>query len=419
MMKALQLKLTAALITAAFSLSLNAQETYEIATWYGFRTAAVSYTFDDNCSKQLTNAMPVFDTYGYKVTFYPVVDWSPNWDGFKSASDNGHEIGSHTVSHATLSQLVSRALITELSESQATVREKTGSECYSISYPNCNKPSESKLKQYYIAGRTCSGVINSSSPSDFYEISAVIVGSKGINTAELLNSQVSSTIDVGGWNVFLMHGVDSDAGSSDYSPVSSTVLSSHMEYINSHDTEVWVATFANVAKYINERNCTTITEDLITSDSIRVNIADTLRDTLYNTAITIRRALPGTWTDGGVIINGKLAESTISTIDGTKYITFNAVPDQDVVYLLNADIITSVKEQLKEKINVFPNPFTNELNLNLSGNFNYQIYSIDGKLMERGASFNHTLIGKDLNKGIYILSISQTGVKYSQTIVKQ
>jgi len=418
-MKALQLKLTLALLTAAFAINLNAQETYEIATWYGFRTAAVSYTFDDNCSKQLTNAMPVFDNYDYKVTFYPVVDWSPNWDGFKAACENGHEIGSHTVSHATLNQLTAKALIKELSESQTTVREETGSECYSISYPNCNKPSESKLAPYYISGRTCSGKINATSPSDFYEISAVIVGSKGINTAELLNSQVSSTIDVAGWNVFLMHGVDSDAGSSDYSPVSSTVLASHLEYINSHDSEVWVATFANVSKYINERNCATITEDIITSDSIRVNIADTLQDTLYNAAITIRRALPGTWTNGGVIINGKLAESTVSTIDGTKYITFNAVPDQDVVYLLNADIITSVEEQLKDKIKVFPNPFTSELNLKLMGNFSYQIFSIEGKLLEQGASYNNSVIGKELNDGIYILSVSQTGLKYSQTIIKQ
>ena len=34
---------------------------YEVGAWKDFKTAAVSYTFDDNCSNQIPVAIPLFD----------------------------------------------------------------------------------------------------------------------------------------------------------------------------------------------------------------------------------------------------------------------------------------------------------------------------------------------------------------------
>src|SRR5674476_138000 len=78
---------------------------YEIAKWHQFKTAAISYTFDDNTSKQLTVAVPLFDKYNYKITLNTVTGWGPNWTGLKAASVNGHEIASHTVTHPALNTL--------------------------------------------------------------------------------------------------------------------------------------------------------------------------------------------------------------------------------------------------------------------------------------------------------------------------
>jgi spermidine/putrescine-binding protein len=57
--------------TFLLSISLNAQiaPEYEVATWHGFKPAAVSYTFDDNTSKQLPVAIPLFNQYNFKATF--------------------------------------------------------------------------------------------------------------------------------------------------------------------------------------------------------------------------------------------------------------------------------------------------------------------------------------------------------------
>lgn len=67
---------------AVIALGATAAVSQEIATWAGFRQAAVSFTFDDGAPSQVTDAAPMFDKYGYKGTFNLVYNWNPNWSGF-------------------------------------------------------------------------------------------------------------------------------------------------------------------------------------------------------------------------------------------------------------------------------------------------------------------------------------------------
>ena len=56
-----------------------------------------------------------------------------NWNGFKQAAQNGHEIASHTVSHVNLNA----AGENELSQSKQIIQNKIGQECVTLVYPNC------------------------------------------------------------------------------------------------------------------------------------------------------------------------------------------------------------------------------------------------------------------------------------------
>ncbi|MFA5784147.1 MAG: polysaccharide deacetylase family protein, partial [Phycisphaerae bacterium] len=95
---------------------------YEVGTWQGFSTAAVSYTFDDNLPNQLAIAVPMFDEFGFKLTLYTVTGsgwYAPaNWTGLQAAAANGHEIGSHTVTHPSLNTKTIEVQTTELVDSQ-------------------------------------------------------------------------------------------------------------------------------------------------------------------------------------------------------------------------------------------------------------------------------------------------------------
>jgi oligosaccharide reducing-end xylanase len=143
-------------------LALPAKAQYEVATWSKFKAAAVTYTFDDNTASQLTIALPLFDQYNYKVTFFPVPAWGPNWSGFQTAANNGHEIGSHTYNHVDISGMKVADLETELTQSVNTVNTNiTGSKCITIAYPFCNAGDKATLEKYFIAARVCSNGVES------------------------------------------------------------------------------------------------------------------------------------------------------------------------------------------------------------------------------------------------------------------
>lgn len=70
-------------LTITFLLGSNFLWAQEIATWSGFRNGVATFTFDDNLPNQLTIAVPIFDKYGYKASFYIVNNWSPNYSKYK------------------------------------------------------------------------------------------------------------------------------------------------------------------------------------------------------------------------------------------------------------------------------------------------------------------------------------------------
>ena len=226
---------------------------YEVAPWQGYKQGAITYSFDDGCGGQLTSGIPSLDKYGFKATFNLVTGWNPNWSAFKQAAQNGHEIASHTVSHANLNA----AGENELSQSKQIIEQNIGQECVTIVYPNCVTGNKGQMSKYYISGRTCSGQLVSNNPGDMFEISSMIVGSTTQNNnAQALNGIADSAAQQGKWAVFLIHGIDGDGG---YSPIASSALDQHFSYVKQQN-KWWVATFKDVSKYILEANNLVISE---------------------------------------------------------------------------------------------------------------------------------------------------------------
>lgn len=71
------------------------------------------------------------------------------------------------------------------------------------------------------------------------------------------------------------------------------------------------------------------------------------------------------------------------------------------------------------EINVYPNPFSDKININLEEKSDLSIYSIDGKLLrQQNLGLNSELDFSDLNKGIYFLKISNFKSSKSVKIIK-
>ena len=240
-------------IVCSFVAAFQAPPDYEVAPWLNWKQGVVTYSFDDGCSGQLSAAIPALNKYGLHATFNLVTNWVSNWGGWKQAAQNGHEIASHTVSHANLDSSGEQ----ELSQSKRIIEQNIGQECVTIVYPNCVCGNKGLISKYYISGRTCSGQFVGNNPFDMYEISSFIIGNTGqYNSAQALNNLADQAAQQGKWAVFLIHGVDGDGG---YSPISSSALDQHFNYVKQQD-KVWVATMKEVSKYILESKSLTITE---------------------------------------------------------------------------------------------------------------------------------------------------------------
>jgi oligosaccharide reducing-end xylanase len=326
------LMLTAFLMAGSIGYCGTVASPYEVGNWSGFRTAAITYTFDDHCSNQFAIAVPLFNEFGYKLTLYPVPAWSPNWTNIQNAAAAGHEVGSHTVNHSNLSTLDDANQTIQLANSQSIINSYIpGQQCVTIAYPFCAPGNQALTATYYIAARHCQGAIEVNTPSNFYQISSIICGSAGaVKTTADFTTKFTSTATSKGWCVFLIHGIDSDGG---YSPLSSTVLRESIQYLDTHRSTFWVSTFSNVVRYIRERNDVSVTETSNEPNSITLQVTDTLNDAIYNYPVTIRRPLPADWPSATVSQNGQAVNASVVVANSTIYVMFDVVPDGGDVVL--------------------------------------------------------------------------------------
>jgi len=315
--------LTGTLAAVVMTASAQVPAEYEVAPWYGFKDCAITYSFDDLCANQLPIAIPILDRYNVKASLNIVTDWvkPEQWAKVKEAAMNGHEIAGHTVSHPNMGELTAEKFEAEQRDSKRILEEKTGTEVITMVYPYCVAAHEEISEKYYISARVCDGRVEPHTPKNMMRISSKGVGTESdMNSAEAFNKWVDQGAKEKGWCTFLIHAIDGDGG---YSPIKSTDLESHIKYVTGHPHKFWTATFAQVSKYIMERDAITIKE---TAQKKAISIETGCKAksdiTKLDQPITISRALPQNWKKASVKENGK--KITSKTENGK--VIFDVVP---------------------------------------------------------------------------------------------
>jgi peptidoglycan/xylan/chitin deacetylase (PgdA/CDA1 family) len=336
---------------------------YEVAAWKGFAQAAASYTWDDNTAKQLSDALPLYDQYNFKITFFTIVSLNPNWNGLKLAQQHGHEIASHTMTHTNLSTLSDVDQEQEQKNSQLEINIQLGNKnCVTLAYPYCATGNKNITSNYYMSARGCSGQIENKTPVDFLNVNSIICGLQGaVSTAEQFNSKVSAAAGSNGWVVFLLHGVNNDGG---YSPVDSSELHKHLEYMHSSADRFWVDTYGNVVRYIRERDAAVVHEVTNTDSLITFSVTHALDSALYNLPLTLKRPVPDGWTTFTVSQNGAVLPAKLVYENGQTYMIINVIPNNGNVIIRNMKIISGiVANALVSAFTVYPNPFSADINI--------------------------------------------------------
>jgi peptidoglycan/xylan/chitin deacetylase (PgdA/CDA1 family) len=113
-------------------------EALEVARQYHTK---VEFTFDDADASQIGLAAPILETQGSRGIFFVPVAWigvkvaTANWDDLRALITAGHTIGSHSLTHAYLSQCTPFHLHNELIASRAILEDRLGVSIHSISAP--------------------------------------------------------------------------------------------------------------------------------------------------------------------------------------------------------------------------------------------------------------------------------------------
>ena len=124
----------------------------------------VILTFDDGYKSQYTTVKPILDKYGYKGTFYVVCNYAQkedidrmNWNEIQELQKQGHDIGSHSMNHADLTDIPAYRMDIEIGVSKQCLVSH-GINVTSFAYPfakgSQNKSIVDTVAKYYDLGRT-------------------------------------------------------------------------------------------------------------------------------------------------------------------------------------------------------------------------------------------------------------------------
>jgi len=327
----------------------------EVAPWYGFHRAALSLTFDDGTLDQYLLAFPELEKRGLKATFFVLTDfvesgvWQDStvprelfgWDQAREMAASGHEIGSHSRSHAELLGDGS-AVEEELAGSRAAVDREVGvGSCVSFCWPfwRSDEASRRLAARHFIAARAGgaapelyggqNGGTPTAEPKQIYQ-----VGSMGILSGQLglWEEPGNRVFSLGGWIVLCLHGLDDGAVRREalgWQPMSLARFRALLDHIQTYD--VWIAPFGDVARYIRERQRFSMRVLERTDKRIVVHLTDDLDDAVFDLPLSFRIRIPDDWEDA-IVLQGTRITRAVLRPDGA--LCFEAVPDRGLVRII-------------------------------------------------------------------------------------
>jgi peptidoglycan/xylan/chitin deacetylase (PgdA/CDA1 family) len=231
-----------------------------LALWHDDADAAISFTFDDGLQCHRDIAGPLLREFGFRGTFFVVAglhrehksdpihepsrlhfgEGGLSWDEIRDLHNMGMEIGNHSLIHTFLNKISDeKELRHQINDSADIITREIGEAPVSFAFPyNEWSPKAKKIAlEKHIAIRD--------HWTDY--------GGPTFD-APFANALVQKAMRTHGWLVPMIHGIDGG-----FLPLSSSVFRQHLQFIKDHDDELWVSTFANVARYQQERTRASLT----------------------------------------------------------------------------------------------------------------------------------------------------------------
>ncbi len=315
--------------------------TTQPTAWPGGAAAAVSITMDDGYASQWRLMAPMLEKRGFRGTFFLVTDWldaEDHWPRWQVVAGQGHEIGSHGVTHKPLSVLGTDAIMEELKRSRELIQNALGPEHgQSFAFPlSAADESLARLAANagYGAARVAGDTINPEAPPEMHLVQAFHPSSE-TSVAEM-TGWVDQVLESGGWLVIGVHGVmdprhrysETQEG---WEPVPMKHYAALLKRISRARKHLWVAPFGEVSRFIRQRESASASVEEVSSSRIRVR----LRGDDRGGPVALHTSVPQAWSKVRVAVDGQEPFTIAARRDAgsaaPRIVRYQAVPPARVV----------------------------------------------------------------------------------------
>jgi peptidoglycan/xylan/chitin deacetylase (PgdA/CDA1 family) len=220
-----------------------------VLDWAGFK-AAVSFTFDDALSSQISNYAALQGT-GVKLTFFLVSNnngTSPTWT---QAQKDGHELGNHTAHHChddgtgCAWGTYAGSLGSELDQCTMHVTQTFGaSDVWTTASPYGDTGYASPASTRFLLNRGVGGgQVGANDNTSPYALPCHVAAEGEVASA--FNSATDSARSAGKWQIFLIHSLGGDGG---YNPLSVTDVVAAINHAKTAG-DTWADSMVHVGAY--------------------------------------------------------------------------------------------------------------------------------------------------------------------------
>lgn len=256
------------------------------------------------------------------------------WDDIRSYAKQGHEFASHTVTHPRLAALDEVNMLYELEKSKEDILKQLGPK-HTFSAEGPYGTENERVMEYaykvYPALRNRMPEpfleeLNRSSRKSPVSTKEYVQWQRGATTKTalpLMKSWVDTTaVKDNVWLVLVIHGVDKIG----WEALDSKMLDDYFQYIKAKDDNLWIATFADVTKYMRERQHATV-RTKPGKNSITVTLTHSLDKAMYDIPLTLKTYVDTAWKQANLSQGTKKETLSIQRDQKGTFVIYQAVPN--------------------------------------------------------------------------------------------
>ena len=150
---------------------------------------------------------------------------------------------------------------------------------------------------------------------------------------EEMNGWIEKSLATGTWLVLVIHGIEGIG----YEPVPAANLRAYLDYMKAREDRLWVATFADAAKYVRERMASQATTKQA-GNAIEVTVRHSLDPKRYDLQLTAKTTVPAEWSAVRVRQGNVTKTIAVQRERGDSYVTYRITPNGSVARLERAAV---------------------------------------------------------------------------------